>query len=189
MVIERSLVVIKPDGVVRSLVGEIISRFEKTGLKIVAMKMVWVDDKFAKEHYKLDEAWAKNVYDKTKKTREAEGHIFPHKDHMEYGRMIQGWNATFLQEGPVIAMVIEGPHAVEIIRKMIGSTEPRQATPGTIRGDYAMIESYALANDKNRVLRNLAHASDSVETAQREIKLWFTAKELHSYKKDLDKHL
>ena len=189
MTVERSLVVIKPDTVARSLVGEIISRFEKTGLKIVAMKMVWVDDKFAKQHYQLDESWAKNVYDKTKKSREAEGQPFPFKDHMEYGGMIQKWNATFLQEGPVIAMVIEGPHAVEIIRKMIGSTEPRQASPGTIRGDYAMIESYALANDKNRVLRNLAHASDSAETAQREIKLWFTPKELHTYKKDLDQHL
>jgi nucleoside-diphosphate kinase len=189
MVMERSLVVIKPDAVARSLVGDIIARFEKTGLKIIAMKMVWVDDKFAKEHYTLDEAWAKNVFDKTKKTREAANEPFPYKDHMEYGGMIQGWNATFLQEGPVIAMVIEGPHAVEIIRKMIGSTEPRQATPGTIRGDYAMIESYALANDKNRVLRNLTHASDSVETAQREIKLWFTAKEIHSYKKEMDKHL
>ncbi len=186
---ERTLILIKPDGVVRSLVGEIISRFERTGLKIVGMKMVWADEDLAKKHYILDEQWARNVFEKTKKTREAEGQPFPHTDALEYGRMIQGWNASFLREGPVIAIVLEGPHAIEIARKMIGTTEPRQANPGTIRGDYAMIESYALANDKSRVLRNLAHASDSPETAEREIALWFTKKEIHSYSKDMDRHL
>lgn len=187
--LERTLVVLKPDTVARNLVGEIITRFERTGLKITGMKMVWVDEAFAKKHYFLDEQWAKNVYDKTKKTKEANNEPFPYKDHMEYGGMIQGWNATFLREGPVVALVFQGPHAVEIVRKMIGSTEPRQATPGTIRGDYAMIESYTLANTKERVLRNLVHASDSPETAEREIALWFTKQELHNYSKDLDKHL
>lgn len=186
---ERTLVLIKPDGVVRSLTGEIISRFEKTGLKIIGIKMVWVDETFAKQHYKLDEVWAKNVYDKTKTTKEKEGQPFPYKDHMEYGSMIQSWNAKFLQEGPVIAIVLEGPHAIEIVRKMVGSTEPKQASPGTIRGDYASIESYTLANTKSRVLRNLIHASDSIENAEHEIGLWFTPKEIHTYIKDLDKHL
>lgn len=185
---ERTLVLIKPDGVVRGLIGEILSRFEKTGLKIVGMKMVWADNTLAKKHYKLDETWAKNVYEKTKKTREAEGQPFPFKDPMEYGGMIQGWNINFLIEGPIIALVLEGPHAIEVVRKMVGTTEPRQASPGTIRGDYAMIESYALANDKERVLRNLIHASDSQENANHEITLWFKKEELHSYKKDLDKH-
>lgn len=185
---ERTLVVIKPDGVVRSLMGEIITRFEKIGLKIVGMKMVWADEALAKKHYKLDENWAKNVYEKTKKTREAEGQPFPYKDHMEYGGMIQGWNINFLIEGPIVAIVLEGPHAIEIVRKMVGTTEPRQANPGTIRGDYAMVESYALANDKERVLRNLIHASDSPETANHEIALWFKKEELHSYTKELDKH-
>ena len=145
MVIEKTLVLIKPDGVVRGLIGEILSRFEKTGLKIIGMKMVWADEKLAKEHYKLDETWAKGMYERTKKTKEAENQPFPYKDHMEYGTMIRDWNAEFLQEGPVIAFVLEGPHAVEIVRKMIGSTEPRQAPPGTIRGDYAMIESYSFS--------------------------------------------
>ncbi|MEK6858706.1 MAG: nucleoside-diphosphate kinase [Nanoarchaeota archaeon] len=188
MVKEQTLVVLKPDSVSRSLVGEIITRFEKTGLKIAAMKMVWVDEAFAKKHYFLDEQWAKNVFEKTKKAKETEGKPFPYKDYMEYGGLIQSWNATFLQEGPVIAMVLQGPHAIEIVRKMVGSTEPRQATPGTIRGDYAMIESYALANTKERVLRNLVHASDSPETAEREIALWFTKKEIHDYSKELDRH-
>ena len=189
MVVEKTLILIKPDGVFRSLAGEIISRFEKPGLKIIAMKMVWADENLAKKHYILEEEWAKNVYEKTKKTREAAGDPFPYKDPIAYGKMIQGWNSEFLREGPIIAMILEGPHAVEIARKIIGTTEPRQASPGTIRGDYAMTESYDLANDKNRVLRNLAHASDSVETAKREINIWFTKKEIHSYRKELDKHL
>ena len=112
----------------------------------------------------------------------------PYKDHMDFGKTIQQWNANFLREGPVIALVLEGPHAVEIVRKMVGTTEPRQSPPGTIRGDYAMIESYTLSDEKKRVLRNLVHASDSVETANREITVWFSPKEIHSYKKDLDKH-
>lgn len=186
---ERTLVLIKPDGVVRSLVGEILTRFEKTGLKVIGIKMVWADEALAKKHYILEESWAKNVFEKTKKTRETEGQPFPYKDHMEYGGMIQKWNATFLREGPVVALILQGPHAVEIVRKMVGTTEPRQAAPGTIRGDYAMIESYTLANDKNRVLRNLVHASDSAETAEREIAIWFTKTEIHDYKKDLDQHL
>ena len=188
MVLERALVLIKPDGILRSLVGEILSRFEKIGLKIIAMKMVWADEKLANQHYILEEEWAKKMHERTKKTREAEGHPFPHKDYMEYGKLVQGWNISFLCEGPVIAFVLEGPHAVEIVRKIIGHTEPRQSSPGTIRGDYAMTESYALANDNNRVTRNLVHASDSVETAEREIAIWFKKSELHSYKKELDKH-
>ena len=186
---EQTLVLIKPDGVVRSLIGEIIIRFERTGLKIIGMKMVWVDETFAKKHYILDEQWAKGVHEKTKMAYEKEGKHFPFKNSLELGERIQSWNARFLQEGPVIALVLEGPHVIEIVRKMIGATEPRQAAPGTIRGDYAMTESYALADTKSRVLRNLAHASDSQETAKREITLWFTKEELHSYTKDLDKHL
>ena len=185
---EKTLVLIKPDGVARGLIGKIISRFEDAGLKIIAMKMIWADEKLAENHYFLDNDWAKNVYEKTKKTRESAGEPFPFKDPIAYGKLIQSWNKNFLKEGPVIAMVIEGPHAVEIVRKMVGATEPRQASPGTIRGDFAAIESYALANDKERVLRNLIHASDSQQSAQREIELWFAEKEIHSYKKELDKH-
>ncbi len=185
---ERTLILIKPDGVSRSLVGEIISRFEKVGLKIVAMKMVWADESLAKKHYILEESWAKKTYENTKATSDREGKPSRWKDHMHLGATIQAWNSTFLQEGPIVALVLEGPHVIEIVRRMVGSTEPRQSAPGTIRGDYAMTESYALSDSKNRVLRNLIHASDSVETANREITVWFSTKELHDYKKDLDKH-
>ena len=187
--IERTLVLIKPDGIVRGLSGKIISRFEDAGLKIVGMKMLWVDENFAREHYKLEEEWARNVFMKTKTTHEKEGRKFPYKNHMEFGGMIQKWNMDFLCEGTVIAFVLEAPHAIELARKMVGATEPRQAAPGTIRGDFASVESYAVANEKERVLRNLVHASDSSENATREIALWFNIDELHSYKKELDKHL
>jgi len=187
MVIEQTLVLIKPDGVSRNLIGKIITRFEDMGLKIVAMKMVWADKKLAENHYYLDEGWAKNVFEKAKATSEKEGRPFPYKDYIEYGRKIQNWNMAFLQEGPVVAIVLEGPHAVEIVRKVVGTTEPRQSPPGTIRGDYAMIESYVLAENKERVTRNLVHASDSVNSAKREIALWFSPNEIYSYKKEIDK--
>lgn len=187
--VEKTLVLIKHDGVSRGLIGRIISRLEETGLKIIGMKMILADEELAKNHYTLDEEWAKNVFEKTKKTYEREGKKFNYRDHIKFGEMIQEWNVDFLREGPVVAMIIEGPSAVEITRKIIGTTEPKQANPGTIRGDFAMIESYAIANAKQRVLRNLVHASDSVENANREIDLWFKEKELYSYKKELDRHL
>lgn len=185
---EKTLVLIKHDGVLRNLVGKIINRLENIGLKIIGMKMIWADKELAKNHYILEEEWAKNVYDKTKTTHEKEGKPFPHKNYMEFGKMIQDWNVNFLREGPIVAIAIKGPHAIEIIRKIVGATEPRQATPGTIRGDFAMTESYVLADKNKRVLRNLVHASDSVKNGKREIDLWFKKQELHEYSKELDKH-
>lgn len=186
MVIEQSLVLLKPDSVKRNIIGKIISRIEDTGLKICAMKMIWADEKLAEKHYFLDEEWAKNIFNKTKAVYDKEGKIFPYKDHLDIGKTIQKWNMDFLREGPVIALVVEGPHAIELIRKIVGHTEPRQALPGTIRGDFASIESYAVADNKKRVTRNLIHASDSKENAQREIALWFFPYEIHNYKTLLD---
>ena len=188
MMKEKTLILVKPDGVARSLIGKIISRFEETGLKIVGIKMVWADEKLAKNHYILDEYWAKNIFEKTKSAHKKEGKSFNYKDPIEYGKLIRQWNVDFLREGPVVAMAIEGPHAIEIVRKIVGPTEPKQATPGTIRGDFAMFESYAIANKKSRVLRNLIHASDSEETAKRELSLWFKNTEIYNYQKELEKH-
>jgi nucleoside-diphosphate kinase len=185
MTTERSLVLLKPDAVKRGIIGKIITRFEDIGLKIIGMKMVWADDNLAKEHYKLDEEWAKKVYEKSKATYEREGKTLEYKDHMHLGKTIQERNITFITEGPVIAIALEGPHAVELVRKMIGSTEPRQALPGTIRSDFASIESYAVSDGQKRVMRNLVHASDSPENGQREIALWFGLNELHSNYKTL----
>ncbi|MEK6760349.1 MAG: nucleoside-diphosphate kinase [Nanoarchaeota archaeon] len=180
MIQERTLVLIKPDGVKRGISGKIISRFEDAGLKIIALKLIWADKELAKNHYFLDEEWAKNVYEKTKKNYEKENKKFPYKNHMEIGKQIQSWNMDFLREGPVIAIVLEGNHAVELVRKMIGSTEPRSSLPGTIRSDFASVESFAVADSKKRVIKNLVHASDSAENAKREINLWFSPEEIHS---------
>jgi len=179
---ERTLVLLKPDSVKRHISGKIISRFEDTGLKIIAMKMVWANDELAKEHYKLDEEWAMNVFNKTKAVYEKEGKEMRYQNHLEWGRIIQMHNMTFLMKGPVIAMIWEGPHAIELVRKMIGATEPRSALSGTIRGDFASVESYPVADANSRVVRNLVHASDSVKNAEREISLWFRPEEIHNHK-------
>jgi nucleoside-diphosphate kinase len=150
--IDTTLVLIKPDGVQRGLVGEIISRFEKVGLKIVGMKMVWVDKDFSKKHYKA------------------------HIDKKFYLGL-----EAMITEGPIVAMAIEGIDAVDLVRKMVGGTEPKTALPGTIRGDYAHV-SYSYADSKNIAVKNLIHASGNVEEADIEVALWFTSKELHSYK-------
>ena len=154
--IERTLVVVKPDGVQRGLVGKIITRFEDAGMKIVGMKMSWIDKDFAKRHY--TEEIAKK-----------------HGDH------IRRFNIDFITEGPVVAIVVEGINAIENVRKMIGPTEPRQAQPGTVRGDFSHV-SYEYADRKKMVVRNVVNASSSKKDAEYEIKLWFTGKELHDYK-------
>jgi nucleoside-diphosphate kinase len=188
MVIEQTFVLLKPDAVQRNLIGKIIARFEDSGLKIAGMKMVQPDADLAGKHYILDEEWAKKLYVRAKETYEKEGKKLNYKDHLEMGDAIRSRNMHFLQEGPVVAIIIEGPHAIELVRKMVGHTEPRQAVPGTIRGDFASVESYTLSDSKGRVIRNLIHASDTVENAKREIALWFNKDEVHDYKKDLDKH-
>ena len=179
---EKTLVLVKPDAVKRHIVGKIISRFEDTGLKISGLKMVHASEELARNHYALDEEWAKNVFAKTKESYEKEGKEFRYQTPMEFAGNIQRWNMKFLSEGPVVAMVVEGPHAIELVRKMIGSTEPRSSPPGTIRGDFASVESYTVADKSSRVVRNLIHASDSEKSAQREIRLWFSPEEIHSHK-------
>jgi nucleoside-diphosphate kinase len=175
---ERSLILIKPDSIKKRIVGKIISRFEDNGLKIIAMKMIKIDEKRAKEHYPLDEEWAKNVFEKANITFEKEKRPMRFKTHMEMGKEIQKRCVDFVTEGPLIALILEGPHVIEIVRKMIGHTEPRQAVPGTIRGDFSSIESYAVADAENRAIRTLVHASESVENAKKEIALWFKKDEI-----------
>lgn len=179
--IEQTLVLIKPDGVKKGLIGKIVARLEDTGLRVCAMKMIWPDDKLAKNHYPLEEQWAKSVFKKAKTTAEREKRKFEHKDHMKFGERIQSALREYIRESPVVAIVIKGPHAVGIVRKLVGNTEPRQAIPGTIRADLASVESYEISDAQNRAIKNLIHASDSIESAKREISLWFTPKEIHEY--------
>jgi len=157
--IETSLVLLKPDTVQRGIIGNVITRFENAGLKIVGMKMIWIDRDFSKKHY---------------------------SDHVEKG-FYPGLE-DFIVEGPIIALGIQGIHAVDTIRKMVGATEPKQAQPGTIRGDFAH-HSYSYADKKGIAIKNLIHASDSPENAKKELNLWFKDNELHTYKTVHDKHV
>ncbi len=181
---ERTFVMVKPDGVQRALVGEIIRRFEKAGLKIVAMKMVRADKALVNKHYPSDEKWLSVVGGKTLESYQKYG-IDAKKqlgtsDPVAIGKMVKGWLVDFICSDPVVAMVLEGNHAVENVRKIVGSTLPLVALPGTIRGDYA-VDSPDLANARKRPIRNLVHASGSLEEAKFEISLWFTSKEIYEY--------
>jgi len=156
---ERTFVAIKPDGVQRGLIGKIIERFENAGLKIVGMKMVQIDESFAKKHYKA------------------------HVEKPFYKGLEE-----FILEGPVVAIVIEGLHAIESVRKIVGPTEPKQAPPGTIRGDFAH-HSYEWADQKGIAIKNLIHASGNEEDAKDEVALWFSIEELNDYKTVHEKHV
>jgi len=171
--IEQTLILIKPDGVQKQLIGEIVKRFEQAKLRICGMKMVWPDQELAKKHYPLDEEWAKEAFRKTKETAEVEKRELNFSDHMDFAQTLQGWLVNLITESPVIAMVIKGPN--------VGSTEPSKAPTGTIRGDFASEESYKVANSVGRALRNLVHASDSIENAKRELDIWFKKHEIHDY--------
>ena len=182
---EKSLVLVKHDGVLRGLIGEIVKRFENIGLKVIAMKMVWANKELAENHYQITEEWANDVGNKSREALKEKG-IELKETNLEIAQRIQRYNREFLKEGPVVAIVLEGNHAIELIRKHTGSTEARQALPGTIRGDYGH-DSYQAADQEKRTSRNLIHASTSTEEAEREISLWFNEEELHSYQNSKDK--
>lgn len=184
---EQTLIVLKPDAVVRGLIGEIVSRFERVGLKIVGAKVMRADKKLAQKHYPVTrEAFIRGMGQKTLENYEKLG-IDPVKelgtaDTLEIGKLIRDWLDVLITAGPVFAMVLEGPHAVELVRKMCGHTLPLLAAPGTIRGDLSYDSSY-LANTGKRAIKNLIHASGTVEEAKYEIPLWFSPAEIHSYER------
>jgi len=186
-VTEQSLVLVKPDGVKRGLVGDITSRFEKSGLKIIAMKMVWVDKDFAGKHYPdARTELLKGIGEKTLETYEKYGKD-PNEDlgtmdPLEIGKMVNKWNMEFLSSGPVVAILLEGPHAIENVRMVVGATLPVFADPGTIRGDYSL-DSPALANERKRAVHNMVHASGNTEEAEYEKQLWFHNEEIQDYKR------
>ncbi|MBF1015648.1 MAG: nucleoside-diphosphate kinase [Candidatus Nanogingivalaceae bacterium] len=155
--IQRTLILFKPDAVQRGIVGEILTRFERVGLKIIGTKMIFPN----KEHY--------------------------HKHYEGIGKMVtrRGEKAfdmalEFMTQGPVIAMVLEGVESVELVRKLVGGTEPKTALPGTIRGDYSHM-SFGYADEHNVGIPNLIHASGSVEEAKQEIEHWFADHEIYDY--------
>ncbi|MES2623010.1 MAG: nucleoside-diphosphate kinase [Patescibacteria group bacterium] len=170
--IERTLVIIKPDGVARGLVGEVISRFERVGLKLVDMKMVMTTLEHAENHYVLDDQWKVITGNKTIQSYRDKGLTPPSEDPVEITNALLKRLAKYMVEGPVIPMVWEGPHAVKIVRKLVGSTEPFSSDVGTIRGDY-VLDSYQIALEEDRSVYNLVHAAGSVKEAEQEIHHWF----------------
>lgn len=179
---ERSMVIIKPDGVQRSLIGEIIKRYEQVGLKLVAMKMVMPTEKQATKHYYEvgGDEWIEEVGRKAAAAYKKKGMKSPYKTYKDNGWAVLKANAKYLSAGPVIAMVWQGASVVELIRKITGATAPLLADVGTIRGDYTL-DSYALADTDQRSVRNLIHASGDTTEAEKEIKIWFKDDELLEY--------
>lgn len=178
---EQTLVIIKPDGIQRSLIGEIIKRYERTGLKLAAMKMLIPDMEQVKKHYLVDPNWIENVGKKSMEAYTKHGETAPFATPEECGNAILEKNAKYLSSGPVVAMIWEGNQAVSMIRKITGSTEPQSSDVGTIRGDLT-IDSYALADKSSRSIRNLIHASGTPEEAEKEIVLWFGKDEILKYR-------
>jgi nucleoside-diphosphate kinase len=178
---EKTLVLIKPDGVQRSLIGESIKRYEQCGLKLVAMKMVLPNQKTALAHYSVDPEWALKTGTKSIEAWKAKGLTSPIKDPLELAEGVRRGLVTFLSSGPVVAMIWQGMNAIGIIRKITGGTEPLTSVPGTIRGDYT-IDSYQAADMDKRAVRNIIHASSSIEEAEKEISIWFKPEEILSYR-------
>ena len=177
---ERTLVILKPDAIQRSLTGEIIKRIEQSGLKFVAFKFLIPTEKQCWDHYSKDEKWflekgARIIEDRKNQDLEVE------KEPIEYGKDIIQGLVTFLTSGPVLGMIIEGNKSVGIVKKIVGGTEPLTSDVGTIRGDLT-IDSYELSSVDNRAVRNLLHCSDKPKEAEREIKIWFDDKEIIDYR-------
>jgi len=187
---ERTLVIIKPDGVQRSLIGEVIKRYERVGLKLVGLKMVIPNEEFATRHYYEvgGDEWLESVGAKTRAVYEAKGEKCPYETNKDNGWAVLKANAKYLSAGPVICMVWEGNGAVKLVRKITGGTEPLGADVGTIRADFTL-DSYALADIAGRSVRNIIHASGEVSEAEQEIKIWFKEDELLNYTHLMEKIL
>jgi nucleoside-diphosphate kinase len=178
---EQTLLIIKPDGVQRSLIGEVIKRMERTGLKLVGIKMVSPGAEHIEQHYLIDPEWKEKVGKKAIEAYEKKGLEPATKDPKEAGEKVLTSLKKYMASGPVVAMVWQGAHAVELVRKIVGSTEPLSSDIGSIRGDF-VLDSYQMADTDGRAVRNLVHASGDIDEAKAEIKHWFAENELHTYR-------
>jgi nucleoside-diphosphate kinase len=178
---ERTLIIIKPDGVQRSLVGEIIKRYERLGLKLIAVKMIVATKEHIEKFYTLDPNWRVITGEKTIKNYRDKGLTPPSEDPKEITAKILENLKRYMTSGPVIAMVWQGAHAVKIVRKITGGTEPLSSDVGTIRGDLVM-DSYQMCDADGRAVRNLIHASGTLEEADNEINHWFEKHEIINYR-------
>ncbi len=183
---QRALLLIKPDGVQRGLIGKILKRFERVGLTVVGLKFEWATKEKIVAHYPDTDAWFKKVGERTltnyaKKGLDAKK-IFGTDAAVSIGKTVKNWLIDYLQESPVFLTVVEGYECIEVVRKISGNTLPILAAAGTIRGDFSH-DIIDLANEQNRPVRNLIHASDTVEDGEKEIKIWFKDNELFSYER------
>jgi nucleoside-diphosphate kinase len=191
--VERTLVILKPDAIQRGIVGDIVQRFERVGLKLVGAKMFQPERELLDQHYPKDrDELILGIAKKTLENYKEQGldvmADFGTDDPKAVGLKVQEWLVDFMSSSPVLAFVLEGPHAIEVVRKIVGSTLPAKAAPGTIRGDYSF-DSSALANLAKRPIRNLVHASGDAKEAEFEINLWFNDDELQDYPTIHQKHM
>ena len=178
---EKTFVIIKPDGVQRSLIGEIVGRFERVGLKLVGMKMRIPTAEMARKHYTIDPEWVRKTGEKSIKNLKLKGVVPFSEDPMVAGNKVLSGLEKYLSSGPVITMAWQGAHAVGIVRKLVGGTEPLTSDVGTIRGDF-VLDSYQMSDTDGRAVRNIIHASGTVDEAKNEIDLWFKKDEVLNYK-------
>lgn len=178
---EKSLVIIKPDGVQRSLIGEVIKRLERVGLKLVALKFEVPTIDKARAHYTIDPEWVEKTGKKSIAAMEKNGKDVIGLEPLEVGETILKRLEKYLSAGPVVVMVWQGAHAVDVIRKLVGGTEPRTSDVGTIRGDFVH-DSYEISDIEGRSVRNVVHASGTMEEAQKEIAVWFKPEEIIKYR-------
>ncbi len=183
---DKTVLLIKPDGVKRGLVGEFISRVERRGLKIIALEMIQATREQIDNHLPKEEIWIKRIGEKTLKNYET-FKIDPQEamgttDPLEIGKQVRGWLMDYLTSGPMVKMVVKGIHAIEMVRKIIGKTLPTDAEMGTIRGDFS-VDSAAAANRDKRAIHNLVHASETSEEAKNELGLWFALEDIYDYKR------
>jgi nucleoside-diphosphate kinase len=179
--IEKTLVLLKPDSVQRGLVGELITRFERVGLKIVALKMFYADKSIAGKHYAEDKDWLISVGEKAIKSAEKAGQKIT-ESALDIGKRVRMQLIDYITMSPTIAIIFEGHEAVKTVRKIVGDTNPHTSAPGTIRGDYTF-DSYTLADKSDRPIQNLIHASGSPQEAQREISVWFSPEDIQAWER------
>ncbi len=183
---EKTFVMIKPDGVRKGLVGEIIRRMEQRDLKVVALEMFQPTHKEMDNHYPKTQAWITRIGERTSSTYEKYGHDlkrdFGTTDPLKVGKVVRGWLVNYMISAPLVKMVVQGVHSVDMVRKIVGATMPYQAEMGTIRGDYSA-DSAISANIEKRAIYNLIHASETPEEAAHEIKHWFGKKTIFKYRR------
>ncbi len=184
---EKTFILIKPDGVRKGLIGEIIKRFEQRDLKVVAMEMFHASRKEMDNHYPKEDKWVRRLGEKTMATYAKYGHDvkkdFGTSDLMRVGKTVRGWLLDFMSSAPLVKVVVQGVHAVDMVRKIVGPTMPYLAEMGTIRGDFSN-DSPLNANVERRSVFNLVHASETPEEAKHEIAHWFGKKSpIYKYKR------